>query len=157
MRKEVFQFEFEVYDSSSALSGEDRDLFQAARLATRYAYAPYSKFNVGAAARLSNGEIIMGGNQENASFPAGLCAEGVVMAAASSRFPAMAIDSLAITYDSANVESNHPISPCGICRQSMQEYKSRTGKPIRLIMGGATGKIFVVDDASNLLPFAFKF
>jgi cytidine deaminase len=157
MDKESFQFEFEVYDSSAALNDDDKKLFDAAQRATGNAYAPYSKFKVGAAARLNNNEIITGGNQENASFPAGLCAEGVVMAAAASRFPGVQIDAIAITYISENVPGDHPISPCGICRQSMQEHKLRTGSPIRLIMGGSTGKVIAVDDASHLLPFAFKF
>jgi cytidine deaminase len=157
MKKELYQFEFAVYDSSSDLGEEDRLLFEAAQQATANAYAPYSGFNVGAAARLVNGEIIVGGNQENASFPAGLCAEGVVLAAASSRFPGTAITSMAITYYSPAIESNHPISPCGICRQSIQEHTTRTGTPISLIMGGRTGKTYIVNDASSLLPFAFRF
>jgi len=157
MNKKVYQFEFEEYDSSIALNKEDSELFMAAGQATGNAYAPYSKFNVGAAARLINGEIITGANQENASFPAGLCAEGVVLAAASSRFPNVAIDAIAVTYLSGTGASDQPVSPCGICRQSMQEHRLRMGRPIRLIMGGATGKIIAVGDASNLMPFAFKF
>jgi cytidine deaminase len=157
MNTELFQFEYEVYDSPSALNDPDEKLFNAAGKAAGDAYAPYSKFNVGAAARLENGEIVTGGNQENASFPAGLCAEGVVMAAAAARFPNVPVNAIAITYRSDIVASDHPISPCGICRQSMQEQRSRTGKAIRLIMGGATGKVIAVNDASDLLPLAFKF
>ena len=157
MQKELFQFEFEVYDSSSSLINEDRDLFNAAKRAACDAYAPYSKFLVGAAARLENGMVITGGNQENASFPAGLCAEGVVMAAASSGFPNVPIASIAVTYQSEIVSGDHPISPCGICRQSIQEHKLKTGKAIRLIMGGPEGKIIVINDATNLMPLAFKF
>ncbi len=157
MNKELFRFEYEVYDSASSLNDEDKKLFDEAKEATKTAYAPYSKFKVGAAAKLNNGKIITGGNQENASFPAGLCAEGVVMAAAASQFPGVAIHSIAITCQSENMAVDNPLSPCGICRQSMQEMRMRTGTPIRLIMGGLSGKIIVVNDASDLLPFAFKF
>jgi cytidine deaminase len=156
VQKQVFQFPYESYSSSSELNEDDRKLLDAAQKATSLSYAPYSLFNVGAAARLINGEIITGGNQENASFPAGLCAEGVVLATASSQFPAMPIDTLAISYSSSG-NNDHLIAPCGICRQSMQQFKERTGKPIRLIMGGQKGEVIIVADATYLLPFAFKF
>lgn len=156
MMREQFRLDYDVYDSSAALTERDRQLFETARTATDHAYAPYSKFRVGAAVKLANGRMITGSNQENASFPAGLCAEGVAMAAAASRFPNVAIEAIAVTYRSENRPADHPISPCGICRQTMQEYQSRSGLPIRLIMGGE-GKIIIVDDASALLPFAFTF
>jgi cytidine deaminase len=156
MKKELYQFNYDVYDSSSELNDEDLALLRAAQDATAIAYAPYSDFYVGAVARLTNGEIIRGGNQENASFPAGLCAEGVVMAVAASRFPGVPIDTLAISYSSKE-NSDHPIAPCGICRQSLQEFRDRTGASTRLIMGGMNGKVFIVPDASALLPLAFRF
>lgn len=157
MTREQVSFDFEVYESSAELNVGDRQLLEAAHRATSNAYAPYSEFNVGAAAELMNGEIITGGNQENASYPAGICAEGVTLAIASARFPGMPIKNMAITYQSAKVNSNHPIAPCGICRQSLQEFKERTGSPIRLILAGEKGKVFILPDASLLLPFAFKF
>lgn len=157
MQKESYQFSFDIYDSSSELDEGDRDLLNTAQAATSASYSPYSRFRVGAAARLTNGKIITGANQENASFPAGLCAEGVVLATASSLFPGLAIDTMAISYDSDNNPGEHPIAPCGICRQSMQEFKERTGNPIRLVLGSKNGKIIIVPDASYLLPFTFKF
>ncbi len=157
MNRELFQFEYEVYDSSAELHEKDRALLKRAQDAAGTAYAPYSRFSVGAAAELSNGEIVTGGNQENASFPAGICAEGVVMAASSARFPGVPLQTLAISYRSEKVNSDHPIAPCGICRQSLQEVKERTGISVRLIMGGMQGKIFIVPDASALLPLAFRF
>jgi cytidine deaminase len=157
MKKESVQFNYEVYDSSVELNDADLSLLKAAQDAASLAYAPYSEFKVGAAAVLTNGELITGGNQENASFPAGLCAEGVVLAVASSRFPGIPIKTLAITYHSAKVSSDHPIAPCGLCRQSLQEFRERTGSPIRLIMGGENGRVFILPDASYLLPFAFRF
>jgi len=157
MKEELYQFAYKVYESFSELNDEDKMLLKAAQDAASIAYAPYSDFNVGAAAKLSNGEIVRGGNQENASFPAGLCAEGVVMAVAASRFPRVPMETLAISYLSSRAESDHPVSPCGICRQSLEEFRAKTGSPVRLLMGGMSGKIFEVNDASSLLPLAFRF
>jgi cytidine deaminase len=157
MKEELYQFSYKVYESFSELNDDDKILLKAAQDAASLAYAPYSDFHVGAAAKLSNGEIIKGGNQENASFPAGLCAEGVVMAVAAAKFPRVPIDTLAISYSSTRSESDHPIAPCGICRQSLEEFRSKTGSPVRLLMGGMSGKIFEVNDASLLMPLAFRF
>ena len=153
----TFEFDYEEYESASDLTPADEQLLSAAKRATDSAYAPFSRFRVGAAAELYNGEIITGSNQENASFPAGLCAEGVVLAVAAARFPDMPIRTLAISYQSPDIDSDHPVAPCGICRQSLQEFRVRTGNPIRLIMGGMKGKVIVVNDASFLLPFSFRF
>ncbi len=155
MNKQEYQFDYEVYQSIDELSEEDKWLLDEAREATQHAYAPYSRFLVGAVARLSNGEIVSGSNQENASFPAGMCAEQVVMASISSQYPKTPIDTLAISYNNTNGESNHPITPCGICRQAMQEYKEKTKQSIRLILGGMHGKVFIIPDAGMLLPLSF--
>jgi cytidine deaminase len=150
-----YKFSYEVYDDAAALSVQDKALLGQAREATRLAYAPYSHFRVGAAARMDNGEIVSGSNQENASFPAGLCAEGVLLATASSLFPGMPIETLAISYDNENGPSDHPISPCGICRQSLQEFEQRTGRPVRLLLAGQQGKVCVIPLSGLLLPLAF--
>jgi cytidine deaminase len=155
MNKQEYQFKFEVYDSISELTEEDAWLLNEAREVTQHAYAPYSHFQVGAIARLENGEIVAGSNQENASFPVGLCAERVLLASAASLFPKVPINTLAISYHNDNGESNHPISPCGICRQSLVEYQTRVKHPIRLILGGMEGKVYVIDNADMLLPLSF--
>lgn len=155
MKKQEYHFSYEVYDSIDQLSEEDKWLLDEAREVTQYAYAPYSRFQVGAVAKLSNGEIVAGSNQENASFPAGLCAERVVLASVSSLYPKVPIDTIAISYFNNNGESDHPISPCGICRQALQEFQSKTGKRIRLILGGMHGKVFIIPDATDLLPLSF--
>src|SRR3984957_14916568 len=155
MRREEFTFSFEVYDNVEELTTEDAFLLNEAKAVTRHAYAPYSRFRVGAAARLQNGEIITGTNQENASFPAGICAERVLLSAAAARYPGMPVESIAISYFNEQGPADRPISPCGICRQSLQEFETRTRQPIRLILGGQTGPVYVIPQSGSLLPIAF--
>jgi cytidine deaminase len=155
MQNKQLILQYEEYGSDSELSAEDALLLTKARKAIVNAYAPYSRFRVGAAARLNNNEIITGTNQENASFPAGICAERTVLSAIASLYPHALIDSLAISYDNGNGPSDQPISPCGICRQSLKEFETRTQQPIRLILGGRTGPVYVIPDAGSLLPLAF--
>ncbi len=156
MHNEVYHFQYEIYDSLEDLGEEDAWLLNEAREVSGHAYAPYSKFQVGAVARLANGEIVAGSNQENASFPVGLCAERVLLASISSLFPRVPVETIAVSYRSSEVESDHPISPCGICRQSLQEYEDRVGHPIRLILGGLKGKVYVIPQANMLLPLSFR-
>ncbi len=153
--KEDYKFSFEVYDSIDELNEPDGWLLSEAREVTKHAYAPYSHFRVGAIARLDNGEIVAGSNQENASFPIGLCAERVLLASVSSQFPNVPIETIAISYHNEKGESKQPISPCGICRQSLLEYESRVKHPIRIILGGLEGKVYIIDKASMLLPLSF--
>jgi cytidine deaminase len=102
-----------------------------------------------------NGEIVAGSNQENASFPVGLCAERVLLGSASSLYPKVPIESIAVSYQAGNGISDHPITPCGICRQALQEYENRVKHPIRLILGGMEGKIYIIADSGMLLPLGF--
>ncbi len=155
MRKGEFIFSFEEYENIDELGQIEAALLKVARKLTGNAYAPYSQFLVGAVARLTNGEIITGTNQENASFPVGLCAERALLASAATLFPDVPIEMMAISFRSLNGESNHPISPCGMCRQAMQEFEERTNSPIRLVLGGQDGKVIVIESSSMLLPLAF--
>ena len=155
MKENKIEISYKVFDDINELTKEDAWLLNEARDVTKQAYAPYSNFYVGAAAKLVNGEIVAGTNQENASYPVGLCAERVLLASASTLYPGVAIDTMAISYQSGNGNSNQPIAPCGMCRQSLQEYEIRVKKPIRLILGGLEGKIFVFEKASQLLPLGF--
>ena len=155
MNQEEYNFSFEVYNSIEELSPEDAVLVKQARKITANAYAPYSNFNVGAIAQLKNGQTVIGTNQENAAYPVGICAERVLLSAAATLFPNIAIDSIAISYDNKNGESNHPISPCGICRQTLLEYEERVKQPIRLILSGLEGKIYIIKKVSQLLPLSF--
>ncbi|TAL46842.1 MAG: cytidine deaminase [Chitinophagaceae bacterium] len=155
MKKDKIEVSYEVYDDINELTQQDAWLLNEAREVTNQAYAPYSNFNVGAVAKLSNGEIVAGTNQENASFPAGLCAERVLLASASTLYPNVPVEVMAISYHSINGSSDQPVTPCGICRQTLREYEDRMKHPIRLILGGLEGKIFVFEKAGSLLPLAF--
>ncbi|HEY4147302.1 MAG TPA: cytidine deaminase [Chitinophagaceae bacterium] len=155
MTKTDFRFSYEIYNSIAELKEEDAWLLREAQEVSQNAYAPYSRFQVGAMARLANGEIVAGSNQENASYPAGICAERVLMSSAASLYPGVPIETIAISYRSSEVESDHPISPCGICRQSLQEFEQRVKHPIRLILGGMEGQIIIIPQSSMLLPLSF--
>ena len=157
MAVERIGFEFEVYNSiNDLLKEEDAELLQKAKQTALNAYAPYSNFFVGAAAILNNNEIITGTNQENASYPVGTCAERVLLGVAATIFPNIPLKTMAISYSNKNGNSNHPISPCGMCRQYLLEYEQRVNQPIRLILGGQDGKIIIIKSVSELLPLNFS-
>jgi cytidine deaminase len=157
MLQKTIQIPVEIYPDIQSLDKEDQLLLEAARQATENAYAPYSRFRVGAALRLSNGQIITGTNQENASFPAGICAERVALSAASAVYPGIVVETLAISYFNERGEADQPISPCGICRQTLSEYEQRFGQTIRLVLGGKSGPVYIIRRSSDLLPLAFNF
>jgi cytidine deaminase len=150
------KIEITVYEADNAkeLAPSDSALLHEAIEATRNAYAPYSKFSVGAAVLLDNGEIIHGSNQENAAYPSGLCAERVALFYASSRYPNAAIKAIAVNSTVNGKENHDPVYPCGDCRQVLLEWENRSGKPIKVIMGSAS-KIHVVNSIKDLLPLSF--
>jgi len=156
MKKTSIHIPVQIFSGFESLEAEDAELLEAARTATVGAYARYSQFRVGAAVRLENRQIITGSNQENASFPAGICAERVTTSAASAAFPGIPITALALTYINKSGDSSHPISPCGICRQTLAEYEQRFGQSIRLVMRGFSGEIYIISRATDLLPLAFS-
>ena len=155
MKKAELNLKYDVYDSADELSAEDAALVEAARKATAKAYAPYSNFLVGAVAKLENGVTISGTNQENASYPVGICAERALLSIVAMEQTNIPIDTIAISYNNSNGESNRPISPCGMCRQSLSEYEDRLDHPIRLILSGQSGKVYVLESAKDLLPLSF--
>ena len=155
MKEKKIEISFKVFEDFNDLPADDLQLLEKAKEVTKTAYAPYSKFYVGAAAKLANGEVVVGTNQENASYPVGLCAERSLLASASALFPGIAVEAMAVSYKSDHGVSNEPIAPCGMCRQYLQEYEIRMKTPIRLILGGSEGKIFVFERSSQLLPLGF--
>ena len=143
------------YENLEELSKDDRDLLVEAKASMNKAYAPYSHFHVGAAIMLENGIILRGNNQENASYPIGLCAERVAIFAAGANYPNVKIKAMAITANSDHFHVNKPITPCGACRQAIAEYEHRYQQDIRLIMTGEAGKVLIAENVSNLLPYQF--
>jgi cytidine deaminase len=153
--QQKFEFEYDLLDDSNQLSQADQELLEAAKKATDTAYAPYSNFKVGAAARLSSNVIIIGSNQESTSFPVGICAERTLLNSVGSQFPHEIIQTIAISYEPLGKPSLEPISPCGMCRQSLLDYENRFQSPIKIIMAGMSGKVMVLNSATHLLPFGF--
>ena len=148
-------FIYTIHGNLESLAEHDKILVQKARILTSNAYAPYSGFHVCAVARMTNGQYFHGTNQENASFPAGICAERVLLAAISSSETSAVIESIAISYASKKVSENYPLAPCGVCRQSLIEYEARYSCQLRLLLSGQTGPINEIQSVSDLLPFAF--
>jgi len=150
-----FEFEYELLDNKNSLNADDQVLLEYAKEATKSAYAPYSNFYVGAAARLSNGQIVIGSNQESTSFPVGICAERALLNSIGSQFPSLSITTIAISYQPRDKDSIEPISPCGMCRQSLLDYENRYGANIKIILSGMSGNVMIIPSAANLLPFGF--
>jgi hypothetical protein len=133
-----------------------RTLVDMARAAPSRAYAPYSRFSVGAAIRLDNGEIVTGSNQENAAFPSGLCAERTAAYYAHSRFPDARFEAIAIAaIDTTGHEIAVPVAPCGACRQALTEYEKLAGHDVEVILVGA-GEIYVLPSVASTLPLTFS-
>lgn len=135
------------------LTPAERQLAQQAVEAARHAYAPYSRFHVGAAVLLANGESVTGNNQENAAYPSGLCAERVTLFYAGAQYPDVPVRTLAIAA-MVNGEIKEGISPCGACRQVLLETEQRYGMPLRVLLCGKE-EVMVFSSAADLLPFCF--
>jgi cytidine deaminase len=157
MATNTHSFEFERYKSASDLPPADRELLEIARNSTSKAYAPYSHFFVAAVARLEDGTTVCGTNQENASYPVGICAERTLLSTLATQFAGKRVEAIAISYlNGRGGQSDTPASPCGLCRQSLLEYEQRLQQPLRLILAGQMGEVIVVKQAKDLLPFAFS-
>lgn len=144
-----------VFNDISDLPAEIQSLMNQAVEVRKKAYAPYSKFRVGAAILLDNGKIVLGSNQENAAYPSGLCAERVAIFQAGAIYPNAKIIKLAITAASDTNPTLSPIPPCGACRQSIAEYEFKQDTPIEIYFMGETGEIYKSDSINNLLPLSF--
>lgn len=149
-------FDYQLLAAADQLEPADLALLNKARHATAAAYAPYSQFRVAAAALLDNGEVVAATNQENASYPVGICAERSLLSTISAVYPDNRILVMALSYSNAKGVSNQPISPCGICRQSLAEYESRYQQPVKLIMSGLEGPVYIIPNTSQLLPLRFS-
>jgi len=155
MKRIAVHADFDEYDSIDELGADDRRLLEEAARSALHAYAPYSRFYVGAAVLLDNGKIICGNNQENASYPLGLCAERVAVFSAGAGYPGIKIKAIAITARSNEIAIDRPVAPCGACRQVIAEYEHRDRQPIRIILSGENGKVIVGESIAAFLPFMF--
>lgn len=153
MKELILQSKVTVYDYNE-LADPDRELVEAAKAATQSAYAPYSDFHVGAAARLADGTILTGSNQENAAFPSGLCAERTVLFYANASHPDQAVVALAIAAHTHGKFLSAPIPPCGACRQVILGVEERYNHPVRILLYGTEGT-YVTDSIKALLPLQF--
>lgn len=145
----------EVFDAVTNLPSEIQSLMNQAIEIRKNAYAPYSRFRVGAAILLDNGKIVLGSNQENAAYPSGLCAERVAIFQAGAIYPNAKIVKLAITAASDTNPTLSPIPPCGACRQSIAEYEFKQDTPIEIYFMGESGEVYKSNSINNLLPLSF--
>lgn len=155
MRSITITSTLQVYDSLDELPAEVQDLMGKAVEAREKAYAPYSKFQVGAALLLDNSEIITGSNQENASYPSGLCAERTAIFYAGAKYPEAKINIIAISAKSLNYTVETPIPPCGACRQSIAEYEVKQKTPVEIYFMGEKGEVVKSNSLAELLPLVF--
>ncbi len=156
-QKRIFHTEYQELELAS-LSPTLKAVYLSAVEAGKRAYAPYSGFRVGAAVLLDNGEIIQGNNQENSAYPSGLCAERVALFAAKAKYPEADVNAIAVTAQSELAEKlSQPVTPCGSCRQVMSEYESlNQAGDIEVILGGSGDTIWLLPNASCLLPLTFR-
>lgn len=151
---ETFSFNYDKV-AMSDLPPADQELCRKAAEATAGSYAPYSSYRVGAAIKLSSGEIITGANQENASYPCGTCAERTALNYAQTAFPHTIIETIAIAATQNDKPASTPPYPCGLCRQSLAETEHRQGKPIRVLLPSGN-EATIIYSVACLLPFTFQ-
>jgi cytidine deaminase len=155
MKEVKIESTFFVYDDIKDVSLDVQHLMSKASEARDKAYAPYSKFHVGTAILLDNDEIISGNNQENASYPSGLCAERTAIYYSGAKYPEAKILRMAIIAGSTKNVTSKPIPPCGACRQAIAEYEVKQESPIEIYFMGESGKVVRSNSLSNLLPLLF--
>lgn len=155
MKKLTITADLDVYDTVEELPGEVQDLMEKAIEAREKSYSPYSKFRVGAALVLDDGKVVTGSNQENASYPAGLCAERTAIFYAGASFPDSKIKKMFITARSLNHVVEVPTPPCGSCRQAIAEYEMKQEEAIEIYFMGESGKVVKANSIGDLLPLIF--
>ncbi len=155
MKKESVVVSYTRFESWKSLPEQDKRLVEQAINISESAYAPYSKFHVGASVLLSNGEVVTGSNQENIAYPSGLCAERVALFYAGANYPNEKVDTLCIVAKGDLLPVDKILSPCGACRQVMLETETRQEKSYRVILVSQNEVCIVFDSAEELLPLAF--
>lgn len=138
------------------MSIQDQNLIYSAIQQLDKAYAPYSNFQVGSAAILTNGEVFYGANQENASYPLCMCSERIALYCAAMTFPTVAVQTIAIVAKNLKKKLDHIISPCGACRQVISEFEDRHQHPIRLLLHVDGLGIHEIAQSDDMLPYRFS-
>src|ERR1043165_1808652 len=156
MQERELKFTLRVFKNTAELPAPDALLLEKAKSALKDAYAPYSNFRVAATVLLANGEIITGTNKEKAAFPVAICAEGTALSAASALYPNVAINKIAVAVKSGTHVVDHPVAPCGICRQRLLEYENRFGNKIEILLTGEQGDIYCIASVKDILPLNFS-
>lgn len=144
-----------IFQDIDELTTVDKNLMEAAIQAAKSAYAPYSRFSVGAALLMEDNSIITGNNQENAAYPSGMCAERVAIWKAGSSYPNKKVKKIAITAVSSNKKLDKPVGPCGACRQTLLEYEVNQKEAMEIFFMGEIGNVVKANSIASLLPFSF--
>jgi len=155
MENKIINIKYKSFSSFKDIDEETLKLIKSAQKSSLKAYAPYSKFNVGASVLLDGGIIVDGNNQENAVYPLGLCAERVALFYAKAKYPKKKIKAIAIISNKDNRKNSKIISPCGSCRQVLIEYEVNQKQNIKIIMALMEGKGLIFESVKDLLPFSF--
>ncbi|MDQ3142326.1 MAG: cytidine deaminase [Bacteroidota bacterium] len=155
MTLQSIHIQYQSYEKGVELGKEQLNVLHQSIKAAEKAYAVYSEFRVGAAVELENRSIVLGCNQENASYPCGLCAERVALFNVGINFHKQKIKRIAVSVLNELPESMWPPSPCGACRQVMSEFEYNNLDPIEIILGHPNHRTFVFSSVLDLLPFSF--
>ncbi len=156
MKEVVLKASLWQYQSVAELPAKEQALVALAYKHAQKAYAPFSNFAVGCSILLANGESVGGSNQENASYPAGICAERVALSTAASLYPDVAPLKIVVVVNQASYSSPFAAAPCGICRQSINEAEGRYGQEIEIIFPGKNGGFLKAKSIQSLLPLSFQ-
>jgi len=143
-----------TYEHLDELDSESKYLVHKAKEATQVSYAPYSRFHVGAALMLDDGTVVLGANQENASYPLCMCAERVAVYAAAVQYPGKKIKKIAVVAHKKNHKELTSATACGACRQVLLEYELRQKTDIEIVMMDQNRWI-KCSSAQSLLPLSF--
>ena len=154
MKKDL-NISYNYFESIEELSKLDQECISKAHEIARQAYAPYSKFHVGAALLMSDGEVVLGSNQENIAFPSGLCAERVALFYAGANFPNKSVQKLFVVAKGDLIDKKAVLSPCGNCRQVMLESRKRQEKDFSIYLVGQDDSVTIFDSIYDLMPLAF--
>lgn len=154
MKKE-FKFTFDHFSTVDEISQEQQLVLTQAEIAKESAYVPYSSYSVGAALLLEDGSIIKGCNQENKSYPVGICAERSALFSYGNAMHPSPIKMIGIVGKGDLINEDEIFSPCGACRQAMAEYSDRQDTPFQIVIKNNDGSVNVFSGIQQLLPFIF--